>query len=160
MDPNPLLTNGWKLKRKRLFHVPFTLIRKKLKTGTFKISKCTGQTAETEYSLHRTCGETSARRKHNKNNDNNKRMTLFICSLGIQGLNLNASKSMLKVGSVIVISCTVIGGPISLNITWFKEGEKIVLSHRRKITTVEHQSRLTIRNVMAQDEGEYHCRAR
>ena len=78
------------------------------------------------------------------------------------GLNLNASKSMLKVGSVIVINCTVIGGPISLNITWFKEGEKIVLSHRRKITTDEHRnrSRLTIRNVMAQDEGEYHCQAR
>ena len=95
-----------------------------------------------------------------KNNDNNKRKTLFICSQGMQGLNLNARKSMLKVGSVIVINCTVIGGPISLNITWFKEGEKIVLSHRRKITTVEHQSRLTIRNVMAQDEGEYHCRAR
>lgn len=78
----------------------------------------------------------------------------------MQGLNLNTSKSMLKVGSVIVISCTVIGGPISLNITWFKEGEKIVLSHRRKITTVEHQSCLTIRNAMAQDEGEYHCQAR
>ena len=79
----------------------------------------------------------------------------------MQGLNLNASKSMLKVGSVVVINCTVIGGPISLNITWFKEGEKIVLSHRRKITTtVEHQSLLTIRNVMAQDEGEYHCQAR
>lgn len=80
----------------------------------------------------------------------------------MQGLNLSASKSMLKVGSVIVISCTVIGGPISLNITWFKEGEKIVLSHRRKITTVKHQykSRLTIRDVMAEDEGEYHCQAR
>ena len=79
----------------------------------------------------------------------------------MQGLNLNASKSMLKVGSVIVINCTVIGGPISLNITWFKEGEKIVLSHRRKINTDdEHQSRLTIRNVMEQDEGEYHCQAR
>ena len=80
----------------------------------------------------------------------------------MQALNLNASKLMLKVGSVIVISCTVIGRPISLNITWFKEGEKIVLSHRRKINTDEHryQSRLTIRNVMAQDEGEYHCQAR
>ena len=78
------------------------------------------------------------------------------------GLNLNASKSMLKVGSVIVINCTVIGGPTSLNIMWFKEGEKIVLSHRIKINTDEHQyqSRLTIRNVMAQDEGEYHCQAR
>ena len=78
----------------------------------------------------------------------------------MQGLNLNASKLMLKVGSVIVISCTVIGRPISLNITWFKEGEKIVLSHRRKITTVKNQSLLMIRNVMAQDEGEYHCQAR
>lgn len=78
----------------------------------------------------------------------------------MQGLNLNASKLMLKVGSVIVISCTVIGRPISLNITWFKEGEKIVLSHRRKITTNKNQSLLTIRNVMAQDEGEYHCQAR
>ena len=76
------------------------------------------------------------------------------------GLNLNASKSMLKVGSVIVINCTVIGGPISLNITWFKGGEKVVLSHRRKINTVKNQSLLTIRNVMAQDEGEYHCQAR
>lgn len=75
-------------------------------------------------------------------------------------MNLNASKSMLKVGSVIVINCTVIGGPISLNITWFKEGEKIVLSHRRKINTDKHQSLLTIRNVMALDEGEYHCQAR
>ena len=87
-------------------------------------------------------------------------MTLFICSLGIQGLNLNASKSLLKVGSVIEMKCAVIGGPISLNITWFKEGEKIVLSHRRKITTVERKSRLTIRNVMAQDEGKYYCQAR
>ena len=78
----------------------------------------------------------------------------------MQGLNLNASKLMLKVGSVIVISCTVIGRPISLNITWFKEGEKIVLSHRRKITIVKHQSLLKIRNVMAQDKGEYHCQAR
>ena len=78
----------------------------------------------------------------------------------MKGLNLNASKSMVKVGSVIVINCTVIGGPISLNITWFKEDEKIVLSHRRKISTHEHQSHLKIRNVMAQDEGEYHCQAR
>lgn len=78
----------------------------------------------------------------------------------MQGLNLNASKLMLKVGSVIVISCTLIGRPISLNITWFKAGEKIVLSHRRKINTVKNQSLLTIRNVLAQDEGEYHCQAR
>lgn len=99
--------------------------------------------------------------KTRKNNDNNMHNNmLFIRSLGIQDLDLNASKSLLKVGSVFEIKCTVIGGPISLKITWLKEGKKIVPSHRRKITTIQRQSRLTIRNVMIQDEGEYYCQAR
>ena len=83
-----------------------------------------------------------------------------ICFPGIHGINLNASKTVLKVGSAIEISCTVIGGLINPYITWFKGIEMIVLSHRRNITTDERQSRLTITNATAKDEGVYHCYTR
>lgn len=64
-------------------------------------------------------------------------------------------------GSAIEISCTVIGGLIDPHITWFKGSEMIVTSHEgRNITTGERQSRLTITNVTAKDEGVYHCNTR
>ena len=78
----------------------------------------------------------------------------------MHSIHLNTSESVVKVGSTIEITCTVFGGPMKLNITWFKAGKMIVLSHRRKVSIKEHQSLLTIRNVMVQDEGEYYCQAR
>ena len=75
-------------------------------------------------------------------------------------MKLNASKTIVKVGSRIEISCVVIGKLINLNITWSKASKLIGLSRRSKIKTRGRRSRLTIRNVMAQDEGEYQCQAR
>ena len=67
---------------------------------------------------------------------------------------------MLNVRDKIVISCAVIGGPDDLSITWFKAGNVIGLTQRTKVETSFRRSLLTIRNVMAQDEGNYTCNAR
>lgn len=81
-------------------------------------------------------------------------------SLEIQSVILNASRLLLNVGGKFVISCTVIGGPDDLNITWFKAGKEIGLSHRTKVGTRVRRSRLSVRDVMAEDEGAYICQAK
>ena len=57
------------------------------------------------------------------------------------------------------INCTVIGGADDLNIMWFKAGKVIGLTHRTKVETKVRHSRLTVRDVMAEDEGDYVCQA-
>ena len=57
------------------------------------------------------------------------------------------------------INCTVIGGPDDLSITWSKAGKVIGLSHRTKVETGLRHSRLTVRDVVAEDEGDYVCQA-
>ena len=79
--------------------------------------------------------------------------------LGIQSVTLSASNLRVNVSGNIVISCTVIGGPVDLNITWFKAGKTIGLSHRTKVETGVRHSRLTVRDVKAEDEGVYICQA-
>lgn len=79
--------------------------------------------------------------------------------LGIQGVTLNTSYLPVDVSGKFVISCTVIGGPDDLNITWFKAGKVIGLSRRTKVETEVRHSRLTVRDVMAEDEGDYICQA-
>lgn len=66
----------------------------------------------------------------------------------------------MNVSSKVVISCTVIGGPDELNISWFKEDKVIGLTQRTKVETSLNHSVLTIRDVMAEDEGNYSCNAR
>ena len=73
---------------------------------------------------------------------------------------VNASSLTVNVGDRIVINCTVIGGPQDLEITWFKGNKLIGLTHRTKIDTGSPYSLLTIRDVMAEDEGNYSCQAR
>ena len=89
-----------------------------------------------------------------------KKTRFFFLSEEVQSVKLNASRAIVKVGSKIELSCTVIGEPLSLNITWSKASKLIGLSRRRKIKTKGSRSYFTIRNVMAQDEGEYQCQAR
>lgn len=81
-------------------------------------------------------------------------------SLEIQGVILNASRLLLNVTGKFVISCTVIGGPDDLTITWLKAGKEIGLSHRTKVETQVRRSRLSVRNVTAEDEGAYICQAK
>jgi len=81
-------------------------------------------------------------------------------SLEIQGVILNASRLLLKVGGKFSMSCSVIGGPDDLNITWFKGGKEIGLSHRTKVETQVRRSRLSVRDVMAEDKGIYICQAK
>ena len=81
-------------------------------------------------------------------------------SVEIQGVTLNASRLLVNVGRRFVISCTVIGGPDDLDITWFKAGKVIGLSHRTKVETEVRRSRLSVRDVMAEDEGSYICQAK
>ena len=54
----------------------------------------------------------------------------------------------------------MIGGPDDLNITWFKAGNEIGLSHRTKVETQVRRSRLSVRDVRAEDEGAYICQAK
>jgi len=86
--------------------------------------------------------------------------TYISFSLEIQDVILNGSRLPLKVGDKFSISCNVIGGPDDLNITWFKGGKEIGLSHRRKVETQIRRSRLSVRDVMAEDEGTYICQAK
>lgn len=81
-------------------------------------------------------------------------------SLEIQGVILNASRLLLNVTGKFAISCTVIGGPDDLTITWLKAGKEIGLSHRTKVETQVRRSRLSVRNVTAEDEGAYICQAK
>ena len=76
-----------------------------------------------------------------------------------QSVTLNASHLLVNVSSKFVINCTVIGGPDDLNIRWFKAGKVIGLSHRTKVETGVRHSRLTVRDVMTEDEGDYVCQA-
>ena len=85
---------------------------------------------------------------------------VYRSSVGIQNISVNASNVMVNVSGKIVVSCTVIGGPVDLNITWYKTDELIGLTHRTKVETSLRHSLLTIRDVMAEDEGNYSCRAR
>ena len=73
---------------------------------------------------------------------------------------VNASSLSVNVGGRIVVNCTVIGGPQDLKITWFKGNKLIGLTHRTKVDTGLRYSLLTIRDVMAEDEGNYSCQAR
>ena len=57
------------------------------------------------------------------------------------------------------MSCYVIGGPNDLNIAWYKAGKVIGLTHRTKVVTELRRSTLTIRDVLAEDEGNYTCYA-
>ena len=59
----------------------------------------------------------------------------------------------------IVLSCYVIGGPNDLNITWYKASQVIGLTQRTKVETELRHSTLTIRDVLAEDEGNYTCYA-
>lgn len=59
----------------------------------------------------------------------------------------------------IVLSCYVIGGPTDLNITWYKASQVIGLTQRTKVETEFRESTLTIRDVLAEDEGNYTCYA-
>jgi len=73
---------------------------------------------------------------------------------------MTLSKSKVNVGSRITITCVAIGGPDNPNITWAKGGNLIGLSHRTKVETRARHSNLTIRNVIAEDAGNYRCQAR
>lgn len=88
-----------------------------------------------------------------------RNMTKIRSEPGIQNISVNASNVMVNVSGKIVVSCTVIGGPVDLNITWYKTDELIGLTHRTKVETSLRHSLLTIRDVMAEDEGNYSCRA-
>ncbi|KAL9981868.1 hypothetical protein ACROYT_G010630 [Oculina patagonica] len=77
----------------------------------------------------------------------------------LQNVTLSASHLRLNVSGKFVINCTVIGGPNDLDITWFKADKVIGLSHRTKVETGLRHSRLTVRDVMAEDEGNYTCQA-
>ena len=54
----------------------------------------------------------------------------------------------------------MIGGPDDLTITWLKAGKEIGLSHRTKVETQVRRSQLSVRDVMAEDEGTYICQAK
>lgn len=81
-------------------------------------------------------------------------------SLEIQGVTLNASRELVNVGRNFVIRCNVTGGPDDLSITWLKAGKVIGLSHRTKVEGKVRRSRLSVRDVMAEDEGAYICQAK
>ena len=66
----------------------------------------------------------------------------------------------MNVSDRIVVNCTVIGGPQGLKVTWFKGNKLIGLTHRTKVDTGLRYSLLTIRDVIAEDEGNYSCQAR
>ena len=70
---------------------------------------------------------------------------------------LKASHSLVNVSGRTVINCTVIGGPEDLNITWFKAGKVIDLSHRTKVDTGVRHSLLTVTKITEADEGAYIC---
>ncbi|XP_074635576.1 uncharacterized protein LOC141893971 isoform X3 [Acropora palmata] len=78
---------------------------------------------------------------------------------GIQNVTVNASSSRVNVTGKIVLSCYVIGGPTDLNITWYKASQVIGLTQRTKVETEFRHSTLTIRDVLAEDEGNYICYA-
>ncbi|KAL9980408.1 hypothetical protein ACROYT_G008996 [Oculina patagonica] len=81
------------------------------------------------------------------------------CGFDEQGVTLSASHLLVNVSGKFVINCTVYGGPNDLIITWFKAGTVIGLSHRTKVETGLRHSRLTVRDVMAEDQGNYTCQA-
>ncbi|CAH3016664.1 unnamed protein product, partial [Porites evermanni] len=89
----------------------------------------------------------------------NQNVTEVRSEPGIQNVMVNASTLIVYVGDRIVINCTVIGGPQDLEITWFKGNKLIGLTHRTKVDTGSPYSLLTIRDVMAEDEGNYSCQA-
>ncbi|XP_022786826.1 adhesion G protein-coupled receptor L3-like isoform X1 [Stylophora pistillata] len=78
---------------------------------------------------------------------------------GIQNVTIQASHLTVNVTGRFVINCTVIGGPPDLLITWSKGGNIVGLSHRTKVETNGGYSRLTVRSVVASDEGVYVCQA-
>ena len=86
--------------------------------------------------------------------------SVLLSLLAIQGVTLNASLLLLNVSDKFSISCTVIGGPDDLTITWLKAGQEIGLSHRTKVETQVRRSQLSVRDVMAEDEGTYICQAK
>lgn len=74
-------------------------------------------------------------------------------------MTLQASHLMVNVTARFVINCAVIGGPPDLQITWSKGGNVIGLTHRTKVESGVGRSRLTVRDVMASDDGVYVCQA-
>ncbi|XP_068678794.1 uncharacterized protein [Montipora foliosa] len=78
---------------------------------------------------------------------------------GIQNVIVSASSSRVNVSDRIVLFCFVIGGPNDLNITWYKAGKVIGLTHRTKVETILRHSNLAIRDVRPEDEGNYTCNA-
>ena len=86
--------------------------------------------------------------------------TLFVFFLiGIQNVTVVTSSRRVNVTDRVVMSCDVIGRPNDLNITWYKAGQVIGLTQRTKIETELRHSTLTIRDVLAEDEGNYTCYA-
>ena len=85
-------------------------------------------------------------------------LTIFFL-IGIQNVTVITSIRRVKVTERIVMSCFVIGGPNDLNITWYKAGQVIGLTHRTKVETELRNSTLIIRDVLAEDEGNYTCYA-
>ncbi|XP_068747903.1 uncharacterized protein [Montipora capricornis] len=78
---------------------------------------------------------------------------------GIQNVTVTASILRVNLSYGVVLFCFVIGGPNDLNITWYKAGKVIGLTHRTKVETILRHSNLTIRDVRPEDEGNYTCNA-
>ncbi|XP_074636328.1 uncharacterized protein LOC141894547 isoform X1 [Acropora palmata] len=78
---------------------------------------------------------------------------------GILNVTIITSSRRVNVTDKIVMRCFVIGGPNDLNITWYKASQVIGLAQRTKVETEFRESTLTIRDVLAEDEGNYTCYA-
>lgn len=89
----------------------------------------------------------------------NRNLTKVRSEPAIQNVLVNASSLLVNVSVRFVVNCTVIGGPQGLKVTWFKGNKLIGLTHRTKVDTGLRYSLLTIRDVMAEDEGNYSCQA-
>ena len=100
--------------------------------------------------------------KKPRRRENHGPVKLYVAffSAGIENVTVSASSLLLNVSDKVVINCTVIGGPDDLNITWFKGNTVIGLTQRTKVETRLRRSLLTIRDVVAEDEGNYTCVAR
>ena len=86
-------------------------------------------------------------------------LLLFFFLIGILNVTIITSSRRVNVTDRIVMSCFVIGGPNDLNITLYKASQVIGLTHRTKVESEFRQSNLTIRDVLAEDEGNYTCYA-
>ncbi|XP_067032059.1 uncharacterized protein [Acropora muricata] len=78
---------------------------------------------------------------------------------GILNVTIITSSRRVNVTDKIVMRCFVIGGPNDLDITWYKASQVIGLTQRTKVETEFRESTLTIRDVLAEDEGNYTCYA-